>query len=156
MSQLFQLPVAQFVRKSLLALLFCLAFVAIPSQAHAAVSPCRGDPIIFLSDGTRVRITVVIGVTAAEVSRVDYTVHVPAGLTVTRIVTPGANIPGSIAGKEFTTVIADLPAGQYTTSTVATTTTPTYVEVTGLFPGSGKLVVNGASGVAIPLNYTQP
>ena len=51
------------------ALLILLSQVTAPTAAEAAVHGCRGDPILYLSDGTVMTITVDIDADASAVSK---------------------------------------------------------------------------------------
>jgi hypothetical protein len=162
MALVFQHPLIRFLRKSLLALLFCLSFSVIPNQAHAAISPCRGDPIITLSNGMVITINIGLDVAPTYLTRVDYIVHVPVGVTVMKINKVNSTISNIPIDKEYVTVIADLGAKQYKTSTIATTTAPANVTVTAKFTNnslattSGVLTTTAKNSVALPINYTAP
>lgn len=95
-----------------------LAMTATP--ASAALARCRVDPIFVLSNGDIVTVTVDIATDPTQVSNIHYTLHVPAGVTVKKIVhtARGLRIP------ETTKVYQDSPAGIYLTNTVVTTRNP--------------------------------
>lgn len=86
-----------------------------PSTAMAAIlQGCRGDPIVMLSNGAIIQMTVDISSEAANVRRIIYTVHVPRRTKVDRIIYTG----GELAGKEVVNVYHDLYPGRYSTETV--------------------------------------
>lgn len=73
---------------------------------------CRTDPLVFLSDGTRVKMTAEIGTAAQNVRGIVYTLHAPVGTSVVRIVYPGQQVPESVV------FYADRAANTYDTDTV--------------------------------------
>lgn len=155
------LPGARSVRRIFFALLLGLVLLSLPSQSYAATSSCRGDPIIYLSNGAKIQLMISVNIDAASVTDVTYTVHIPAGVTVTSINMAQTATTTILASKEHINTIADLAAKQYKTSTVVTTTKPASVTVTGIFtPSSGAtgttLNAAGTNGVAIPINYIAP
>lgn len=81
-----------------------------PLVAHAALTTCRTDPIVTLSNGVQVQMSNTIYDNAANVSKVAYTLHGPAGTTVTSVVYPSddtTSIP------ETFQYVADNNAGNY-------------------------------------------
>jgi len=164
MSSALPTRVARALHRGILALLVCLSLTILPSQADAATAGCRGDPIIYLSNGAKIQIFVAVTVDAASVTSVTYNVHIPAGLTATKIVlevpTP-SSLPGIPTSKEKVYVYADLAAKQYRTSTQIMTTSTATATVTGIFTPSStatstSLTASGATGTALPINYTAP
>lgn len=73
---------------------------------------CRTDPLVFLSDGTRVKMTAEIGTAAQNVQGIVYTLHAPVGTSVVRIVYTGPQVPENVV------FYADRPAGTYDTDTI--------------------------------------
>jgi hypothetical protein len=73
---------------------------------------CRTDPLVFLSDGTRVKMTAEIGTAAQNVQGILYTLHAPVGTSVVRIVYTGPQVPESVV------FYADRPANTYDTDTI--------------------------------------
>jgi hypothetical protein len=73
---------------------------------------CRTDPLVFLSDGTRVNMTAEIRTAAQNVQGIVYTLHAPVGTSVVRIVYTGADV------QERVDFVADQAAGTYDTDTV--------------------------------------
>jgi hypothetical protein len=62
-------------------LVACLALILEPSSAGAAVSGCRGDPIVWLSNGTKLTMIASIAADPSQIKLVTYTVHAPRGLS---------------------------------------------------------------------------
>lgn len=84
-----RLPRAFSVLATLLGLAFLFSFSL--AQAQASLLHCRTDPIVTLSNGDVVIITVDIDADPTQVQRIDYTLHVPAGVTATNIVYTGSD-----------------------------------------------------------------
>jgi len=84
--------------------------------AHAAVG-CRSDPAVFLSNGVKVQLSAAIATDASDVRRIVYTLHIPSGVAVTRVVFTA----GGLDGREQLTVQADDAARNYDTTTVVYT-----------------------------------
>ena len=100
--------------------IFSLAMImlALPStQASAILVHCRTDPIFKLSNGDVINITLDISTDAANVRNVTYILHVPAGVTVTKV----TYTAGGIGTKEMYKVYQDSLAKTYTTDTLITT-----------------------------------
>ncbi|MBA2285248.1 MAG: hypothetical protein H0W02_07190 [Ktedonobacteraceae bacterium] len=88
-----------------------LATVPEAFATPAKVGPCRGDPIITLSNGYQVSLSVAISLPdATNISSVLYTVHVPTGVSLVSVV----YTPGPLQQKERVLFFADQPANQYT------------------------------------------
>lgn len=106
-----------------IARLFCLFFLTVvvltlPNmQASAALVKCRTDPIFKLSNGDVVNITLDISADASNVRNVTYSLHVPAGITVTKV----TYTAGGLGTKETYKIYQDSPAKTYTTDTLVTT-----------------------------------
>lgn len=111
-------------------------------SASAAIDICRGDPHVMLGDGHQVDLAVSIGDSAADVQSVQYTVHIPVGASVRRIVYPAS----PLSGKEIVTTVADQPAHTYRADTVVTTGSSSAVEAVMHVPGVGRDGASGASG----------
>ena len=131
-----------------LSLSFSLSLTARPAQAAFAV--CRGDPIFWLSDGTFWRATIVIAADPAQVRQVAYDIHVPAGVTLTRVIYTG----GALQDKELVRVIADAPPGIYRTDVTVQFWTGTTAVV--LSAGeAGRLSLAGGDQTAVVVSVTQ-
>jgi hypothetical protein len=76
-------------------------------QAAALVRSCRGDPKVWLSNGTKVTMTASIAADASQVKMVTYTLHAPRGTSVTKVVYTG----GALSGKERVIVVFDRVSG---------------------------------------------
>jgi hypothetical protein len=70
--------------------------------SHAA-GVCRSDPIVWLSNGYKVQLASSIFASPSAVSAVDYDLHVPAGVAVTKLV----YTKGRIGRLEHISVYAD-------------------------------------------------
>lgn len=86
-------------------------------EASAAFRKCRTDPIFKLSNGDVINITLDINTDPASIRNVLYVLHVPAGVTVTKV----TYTAGGIGTKETYKVSQDSPAKTYTTDTLVTT-----------------------------------
>ena len=109
-------------KNSLLTRLFIL-FVAIlmavlpTMQASAALTKCRTDPIFQLSNGDKLTVILDISADATNVRNVTYVLHVPAGVTVTKVVYTA----GGLGTKEIYKVNQDSTAKTYKTDILVTT-----------------------------------
>src|SRR5262245_35863040 len=69
--------------------------VTIASPAQAALDGCRADPVIYLSDGTALDVTADISTSAANITGIAYTLHVPKGLrAILYVATPTLGFKG--------------------------------------------------------------
>ena len=91
-----------------------------PYAAYAGFSGCRADPIIWLSNGYMGRVTTTVASNANYVENITYTVRVPEGVQLVKIVYTG----GALRDKEVVEFFADQPAGSYSVDTVVTTPAP--------------------------------
>lgn len=109
------------VRAFLLAGMLFVAFfvVADLTPVDAAFMSCRADPLVFLSNGDTVRIIATMDTSAANVASINYTLRVPQGVSVNRVVYTG----GPFAKKESLKVIHDTIT-DYVTEAVVTTYRP--------------------------------
>jgi hypothetical protein len=122
-------------------------------SASAALRTCRTDPIVFLSDGHKVSLSVTMATDAANVSQIRYVLHVPSGVRVTDVIFTG----GEMARKEMVMVWADLPANSYKSET-SVHTHAGIVDVsatTMLLVGVSK-TVSGRSGETLNIELTDP
>lgn len=86
--------------------------------AEAAVSGCRADPVVVLSDGTILDVTAEINTSVTNVREIHYIVHGPRGVKlVTAISTPTIGF----TGKETFTYYDDAAPRQYVTETIVRT-----------------------------------
>jgi hypothetical protein len=89
------------------------------TPSEAAVSGCRADPIVILSDGTILDVTADIGTSVSNVKGIHYVVHGPRGVRlISSISTPTLGF----TGKETFTYYDDAPPKQYITETLVQTT----------------------------------
>ncbi|HMA35832.1 MAG TPA: hypothetical protein VKY74_15305 [Chloroflexia bacterium] len=93
-----------------------LAGLAVGQNAYALIGGCRGDPIVFLSNGYRVQMTASIATDAANIQHVTYTLHAPTGTVVTQVV----QTSGGLSAKESLVFYADNPPMDYNTDTLVT------------------------------------
>lgn len=98
-------------------LLVAAVLLAPAGHASAALVKCRTDPIFAMSNGDVLNITLDISADAIYVRNVTYVLHVPAGVTVSRVTFTA----GGLGRKETFKVVQDNPAKTYTTDTVVTT-----------------------------------
>jgi hypothetical protein len=84
------------------------------SPAAAGLGSCRADPIVFLSNGEQVRMTVAVDTDADDVQQITYTLHAPVGTSITKIVYTG----GPLQDKEQVLFYADQPENSYITDTI--------------------------------------
>ena len=108
-------------RVATLALLL-LGLLAGPLTAHrasAAISLCRTDPLVQLSNGVVLQLRATIADDASDIQGITYTVHAPTGTSIARVLYT-TELP---QGTETLTFSADNPAGTYDTDTVVSTTT---------------------------------
>ena len=132
-----------------------LTFSVMPHSASAAIFLCRTDPVVQLSDGTTIQLQAAISDDQADVQQIAYTVHAPAGTTLSRVVYTG----GAFAAKEPVRFFADDTPGTFDTSTVVTTGTPgVAVNVQTSVPGIGRASATGQSGdtLTVHIDGTQP
>jgi hypothetical protein len=76
-------------------------------EVSAGLRACRGDPIVWLSNGAKVTITANIAADASQVKLITYTVHAPRSLSVRSVVYTG----GALQDKERVVVLFDRTSG---------------------------------------------
>ena len=123
-----------------------IMLVLTATPASAALSRCRVDPHFHLSNGDMVTVTLDIGTDIANISNIHYILHVPAGVTVTKVTYTAMSDKKAI--NETYIVYQDSPANTYTTETAVTTRTSGPVEVTVFSRANGikEIAVSGYSG----------
>jgi len=91
-------------------LFYVIAFLAalVPSlifasQAQARVIVCRSDPVVWLSDRTKVHLVTDISALPQQVDSIKWVLHVPQDVAVEKIMYN----EGIIGSKELVTVVAD-------------------------------------------------
>jgi hypothetical protein len=88
--------------------------------ADAGFDTCRGDPVVTLSDGTVMDVSVAIGTAASNVRYVWYTIHLPQAVAITSVTyTPLVDFQG----KEVLMQVQDMRPGNYGTDASVWTTT---------------------------------
>ena len=91
------------------------------NSAHADIVLDRSMPIVFLSDGHRVELTTTIYDAQPDITSVAYAVHVPAGVTVTRVLDTESPANSAL---DTVQVYTDNAPGRYDASVVVSTHTP--------------------------------
>ena len=94
-----------------------ILLVLTATPVSAALARCRVDPIFILSNGDSVAVTSEVFTDPSKISYITYTLHVPAGVTVKRVVHTALGV----GIKEVYKVYQDSPPGKYTSDTVVTT-----------------------------------
>jgi hypothetical protein len=86
---------------------------------HAAISGCRSDPVVILSNGNTLHLSTIINDTATDVQQVNYTLHAPVGTWIT-----GAADTSVLDLKETLRFYADNPPNTYSVASKVKTLTP--------------------------------
>lgn len=89
----------------------------LPIVVQAARMFCRSDPIVFLSDGTRLQFNASVQTSRENLVSIHYQLHVPDGVTIDRIVFT----PGWASEIETVELINDQSAGNYRIITIVNT-----------------------------------
>ncbi len=106
------------LNRFLLLVIAALMIASVPNvTALAALVKCRADPIFQLSNGDKITVTLDINTDAAYVRNVTYVLHIPAGVTVTRV----TYTAGGLGTKELYKVYQDSIAKTYKSETLVTT-----------------------------------
>jgi hypothetical protein len=134
-------------------LILVLGFQALkPAHAWAAISSCRADPRVHLTDGTIVTLTTLIGVPADQVQALHYVLHIPMGARAISVTYPGGRRPG-----ETVKIISDDAMNAYDSTTV-TVTGMSKAAVTAAMTVNGTLDLtnssSGLSGQVLPIHLT--
>ena len=111
---------SQFNRKrSLVVFFLVLAFLAAShvDSAMARFAACRGDPKVFLSDGSKIVITLDIATDKSNIQSVIYTVHAPPGTSVDKVVYTA----GGLGDEETLAFFADSEPNHYSTDAYVVT-----------------------------------
>ena len=96
-----------------------LARSLVAPDTHAAISGCRSDPVVTLSNGAVLDLHATVDDTYDDVQQVSYTLYVPKGTWVTSEVDTSALGP-----KDTFQFYADEPPNTYSAGTKVTTGTP--------------------------------
>jgi hypothetical protein len=129
--------------------------ITIPtSTVSARLVRCRADPIFYLSNGDKVTVILDIDTDASNVRNVNYVIHVPAGVKITRAVFTA----GGIGRKETYQAIQDGSVGVYITETVVTTQGaggPVAITATSSISGGTSASASGFNGDKLIVTLTQ-
>ena len=144
-------------RSKLVYALLASIILMLPFQVNAASMNCRSDPIVFLSDGTRLQFNSTIETNLEGVVGIHYEVHGPVGTQIDRIVFT----PRWARDLETIEYIPDQPAGNYHIVTlVQTETSNVSVEVKAMKvsqnnggQGSTRITASGVSGQPIIITF---
>jgi hypothetical protein len=112
----------------LLLLTVVISLILPATPASAALVRCRVDPHFMLSNGDMVTVTLAIDTNIANIRNVHYVLHLPPGVTVTRVIYTAKSDKKAI--NETYVVYQDSAPGTYVTETVVTTKSAQLVNVT--------------------------
>lgn len=113
----------------MIALVTVLMAALVPNlHASAALRKCRTDPIFMLSNGDKLTVTLDVYTAKSNIKSVVYILHVPAGVTVKRVVYTARGL----GSRETYLVVQDRPEKTYTTDTVVLTHDPWRVPVVAI------------------------
>jgi hypothetical protein len=147
--------ISNFAKAVTLLLLSLLTLFPIASQAASMF--CRSDPILFLSDGTRLQFNASIETARNNVNGIHYQVHVPIGVSIDRIVFT----PNWASDIETVELINDQANGNYQlvvlvdtgNQVVAVNVTAMRVSRNNGGQGSSHQTASGVSGQAFRLQF---
>jgi hypothetical protein len=113
-------------------------------HADASLGVCRTDPVIGLSDGTRIQVETAVQDVKQDVKAVTYTVHVPAGSVVSYVQYGG----GYLKHLESVQVEADNASNTFDVDTLASTGTPGFIvsSTTTVVDGQGHTASTTTTG----------
>lgn len=134
-----------------------MVMLALPAmQASAAMARCRVDPHFHLSNGDMVTVTLDVGTDIANIRNINYILHVPAGVTVTKV-TYTAKSDKKVVNETYI-VYQDSGAKTYTTDTVVTTQTPGRVDVVVYtrVNGMAEKSISGYNGQHLLTTFSRP
>src|SRR5438874_4856866 len=96
-----------------------LAHSLMAPDTHAAISGCRSDPVVTLSNGDALDLHATVDDAYSDVQQVSYTLHAPIGTWVT------SEVDTSVLGvKDSFHFYADEPANTYSAAAKVDTLTP--------------------------------
>ena len=144
----------QMFSKTRLTIMLLIALCLVVAQVNAASLKCRSDPIVFLSNGVVLQINTIIDTSVEDIVNVNFTVHVPAGVSIKRVI----YAPSWAKAKEHVILVNDQPANTYLIVTVAQTVTPNVpMEVVSRKIGNGGGLIRksatGLTGQAIAIGF---
>ena len=140
--------------RTFLLMTIMLAVLVPTSNASARLVICRADPIFYLSNGDKVTVILDIDTDASNVRNVNYVIHVPVGVRITKAVFTA----GGIGRKETYQAVQDSSAGVYTTETVVTTQGaggPVAITATSSISGGTSASATGFNGDNLIVALTQ-
>jgi hypothetical protein len=145
---------AKFAMRFVMVMVLLSVIFAPVSVASAAMRICRTDPIIWLSDGSKLTLTSSVAANASEIKQALYIVHVPMGVTATKIIYTADGLDG----REIARVIADGKPGQYVTQALITLYAGAPVAVTYTLNVKDGIVktVSGLSGQSLFITAVKP
>jgi len=118
-----------------------LSMAIAPGGAHAQWGTCYDDPAVFLNNGATVFLGATFQGSSSSVSAVNYVLHVPVGVSVTRVAYFGPN-------KSVETLIwtADNQANTYDSATQVVAPNTTYATTAVMAIVGDGYSLNYASG----------
>lgn len=135
-----------------------ILMAALPTmQAAAGLRACRTDPIFWLSNGEKLTVVLDVSAYPDEIAQFYYVVHVPPGVTVTKVV----YTKKSLRIPESYTVVQDGIAKIYQTDVLVTlkngSSSPVKVVATAKLSGNiGTNSVSGLSGKSFRITAKYP
>ncbi|HKC73235.1 MAG TPA: hypothetical protein VKF37_03425 [Chloroflexota bacterium] len=111
-------------------------FSRMAPSTHAAISGCRSDPVVLLSNGNTLHLSTVINDPTTDVRQVSYTLHAPVGTWMTGV----ADI-SDLDLKETLRFYADNPPNTYSVASKVNALTPRIRVTTTM----DVVTINGAS-----------
>ena len=141
------------IRFILLFIFLTFMFTLPTLRASASLAKCRTDPIFKLSNGAVINITLDVSTDATNIRDVIYALHVPTGVTVTKVTYTAGGI-----GTETYEVYQDSAAKAYMTDTIVTTqeTDSIPVVATTRLNGVSSQSVSGYNGDHLVITVTKP
>ncbi len=118
-----------------------LSMAIAPGGAHAQWGTCYDDPAVFLDNGATVFLGATFQGDSANVSAINYVLHVPAGVSVSRVVYFGPN-----KDVESLTWTAGNPANTYDSSTEVVAPNTSYATTAYMAVVSHGHSMDNASG----------
>jgi hypothetical protein len=122
-------------------LLLAVTWQAAPT-AEARLSSCGGDPKFQLSNNKNLTVTETIYTDRTNVKSVTYSVHLPAGVTVNRVIKSDTGL----APQEVVRLYSDNPANTYTVDLVVQVSTAAVPVNADLKVGGTKATGSGTTG----------
>ncbi len=120
-----------------------LAVTVAPGGAHAQWGTCYDDPAVYLDNGTTVYLGAAFYGNSTAVTAVNYTLHIPIGVNVTRVTYFGPN-----QNVETLNWSADNTANTYDSDTKVAAPGAAFSTVTAMAVVGNTTRVNAAMGQA--------